>query len=609
MRRSEGLQRFTPMAVRVTQHAKDRARRAGASQIGTEHLLLGLLQEPEGMAAQVLGRLGAVLRAAREEVAKLPVTVGEGRVWGAEAREALEGALEEATELTAAPAEAEIVGTEHLLLALTRNLTSPAMQVLRAMGVEPTRVRQEVLRSIHEAGEGEGSEQAAEAVDSSQEAPEPELPAPRRVWEPIPEEARAAMPALAPQPEPPAPAPEPEPTEAEAAPPEPEPQPESPEPAPAAEPLAPSPEPQLAEAEPPAPEPEPEPESLAPAPEPELAKMEPATPEPEPQPESPEPAPEPGEPEPKPQLAEAEPPAPEPEPQPESPEPAPEPESLAPAPEPALAEAAPLAPEPEPAEAEPPAPEPEPQAAEPERLVWTGPRLIDVNTCFGYDPRTGVTTTREGIRQAGARWGVCSAYTFSVNALLYGTRAGNEETRAGCEGDGFFRPVAVLCPIGDRPLEMASWARERGFAFARIFPDVHGFAVDGQACRDLLSACGTEGLPVMVSALAAGAANLRRGLEGIKATVILTDNRYGVLGEVLALAGRVADLYVEVSGVDTPDGIAVLAEAFGADRLLWGSGYPARQVGCAAMLLQHSGLAPEPMAAIGHGTAERLLGG
>jgi hypothetical protein len=523
MRQSEALQRFTPMAVRVAQHAKERARRAGASQVGTEHLLLGLLQEPEGIAAQALTRLGVLFRVVRDEVARLPVSTGEGRTWSTEARQALECALDEAVELNAAMGRPGIVDTEHVLLALTRAPACTAMRVLRTVRVEPTRLRQEVLRLVRAIGEGGGFLQAAEALvlDLPAEAPEPEPPL--RVWEPLPAEAQS-----------PAPEPEPEPSAAE-------------------------PEPPALAAEEPAAVVEPEPPALV-TEEPAVAAA------PEPMPPAAEEL-----------AAEA------------------EPEPVPPAPEPA-------------AETVPPAPTPKPSVPEPAPPVWTGSVLTDVNTCFGYDPRTGVTTTQEAVRQAGERWGVCSAYAFSLGALLYGARAGNEETLAGCEEDDYFGPVAVLCPIAGRPHRMVTWAKECGFAFARIFPDVHGFAFDGQACRDLLSACGAERLPVMVSALAAGPGNLRRGLDGIRATIILTDNRYGILGEVLALAGRVPDLYLEVSGVNTPDGIAMLAEAFGADRLLWGSGYPALQVGCAAMLLQHSGLRPEQIALIGHGTAQRLLG-
>jgi len=236
-------------------------------------------------------------------------------------------------------------------------------------------------------------------------------------------------------------------------------------------------------------------------------------------------------------------------------------------------------------------------------------QFTDINTWFGYDPRSGVRGAPAEVKRAGARWGVERAYAFSLSAALYDARHGNAQTLALCERDGFFRPVAVLSPLAEPPEEPVAWVKDHGFAFVRIFPDMHGFVVDGPACRNLLEACSAAGLPVMVSAMAAGPANLWRGLDGLEGVFIITDNRYGVLGEVLALAGRRPGVCVDVGSVNTPDGIVRLAEAFGVEQLLWGSGYPGLAVGCGAMLLQHSGLPPEQIELIAHGNAGRLLEG
>jgi predicted TIM-barrel fold metal-dependent hydrolase len=250
--------------------------------------------------------------------------------------------------------------------------------------------------------------------------------------------------------------------------------------------------------------------------------------------------------------------------------------------------------------------QPEPAAAEapsePPR------RLVDINACFGYDPHTGVTTTPEAVKRAGQRWEVAGAYLLSRHAALCDLQEGNAQTLEVCRKDPFFRPVAVLSPTAYRALPAVGQARRQGFAFARLFPDLHSFSVDGQACRDLLIACGVVGLPVMIPTLAAGPANLLRALDGVRGTFLLTHNHYSVLGEVLALAGRLPGLYLDISGVNTPDGIALLAHAFGADHLLFGSGYPSLQVGCAALLLQGSGLSEAQLEAVAYRNAERLLG-
>jgi ATP-dependent Clp protease ATP-binding subunit ClpC len=169
--------------VRVAQHAKERARRADASQVGTEHILLGLLQEPEGIAAQALTRLGVVFRVVRDEIAKLPVAVGEGRTWSTEARQALECALDEAVELNAAMGRPGIVDTEHVLLALTRDPSCTAMRILRVVSVEPTRVRQEVLRLVRGVETAPAPRAETLVLDPSPEAaaPAPESPLPARL--------------------------------------------------------------------------------------------------------------------------------------------------------------------------------------------------------------------------------------------------------------------------------------------------------------------------------------------------------------------------------------------------------------------------------------------
>jgi len=235
--------------------------------------------------------------------------------------------------------------------------------------------------------------------------------------------------------------------------------------------------------------------------------------------------------------------------------------------------------------------------------------LTDINTRFGYDPHTGRSTTLAMVKAAGEKWGVTRAYTYSLNAVIFDVVSGNEETLAQCSPDPFFRPTAVLSPFRRGALALAtpSSLKEQGFALARIFPDQHGFDAAGLAATDLLSACADAGLPVMVSVGAAPPTRLAGVVETAGCALILTGVRYHSLGEVLALAGRAPNLYVDIGGVATPDGIALLAEGFGADRLLFGSEYPSLEVGVTARLLWNSGLSEEEQARVRAGNAARLL--
>jgi ATP-dependent Clp protease ATP-binding subunit ClpC len=150
----ELLQRFTPPAIRVVQYAKEEARRFRGNTVGTEHVLLGLIREQDGVAARVLERLGVSLGRAQNEIRRqMEMTdtraPGQGsRSWSPGARRVLELALDEARELNPKLGLPNFVDTEHLLLGLVREADSTAVRVLRALGVELETVRREVIKLL-----------------------------------------------------------------------------------------------------------------------------------------------------------------------------------------------------------------------------------------------------------------------------------------------------------------------------------------------------------------------------------------------------------------------------------------------------------------------------
>jgi len=148
----EVLQRFTPASIHVVQYAKEEARRAPGGRVGTEHVLVGLIREDEGLAARVLERLGVSLGRAQEEIRRQAKPgaprQAEGRSWSPEARRVLEYALEEAGELNPRLGLPSFVNTEHLLLGLLREADSTAVQVLNALGAGRDSVRSEVMRLL-----------------------------------------------------------------------------------------------------------------------------------------------------------------------------------------------------------------------------------------------------------------------------------------------------------------------------------------------------------------------------------------------------------------------------------------------------------------------------
>ncbi len=148
------FERFTDRARRVVVMAQEEARKMNHKYIGTEHLLLGLLAEGEGVAAKSLGSLGIDLNSTRETVIE---TVGVGQQaptghipFTPRAKKVLELALREALQLGH-----NYIGTEHILLGLIREGEGVAAQVLGQAEAGLQKIRQTVLTELSGSG-GEG---------------------------------------------------------------------------------------------------------------------------------------------------------------------------------------------------------------------------------------------------------------------------------------------------------------------------------------------------------------------------------------------------------------------------------------------------------------------
>ncbi|WP_203832772.1 Clp protease N-terminal domain-containing protein, partial [Actinoplanes lobatus] len=152
------FERFTDRARRVVVFAQEEARMLNHNHIGTEHLLLGLTRQREGVAAMVLERLGVSLEAVRQQVEEV---IGQGQEpsgghipFTPRAKKVLETSLREALQLGH-----NYIGTEHLLLGLTREGDGVAAQVLDRMGADRDQVRRQVVQSVTGAGFGREPEE------------------------------------------------------------------------------------------------------------------------------------------------------------------------------------------------------------------------------------------------------------------------------------------------------------------------------------------------------------------------------------------------------------------------------------------------------------------
>ncbi len=165
-------ERFTDRARKVMQLANQEAQRFNHEYIGTEHMLLGLVKEGTGVAANVLKNLDVDLRKIRLEVEKLvqsgPEMVTIGKLpQTPRAKKVIEYSMEEARNLNH-----NFVGTEHLLLGLLREHEGVAAQVLMNLGLKLEDVREEVLNLLGNGLEGgEGGERGGrEGVGAGGEA-------------------------------------------------------------------------------------------------------------------------------------------------------------------------------------------------------------------------------------------------------------------------------------------------------------------------------------------------------------------------------------------------------------------------------------------------------
>ena len=171
------FERFTDRARRVVVLAQEEARMLNHNYIGTEHILLGLIHEGDGVAAKALELLGIGLEAVRQQVEEI---IGQGQQapsghipFTPRAKRVLELSLREALQLGH-----NYIGTEHILLGLIREGEGVAAQVLTRMGADLDKVRSQVVRLV---GTGT-SEDADPAGPRTRESVVPRRPTGREFW-------------------------------------------------------------------------------------------------------------------------------------------------------------------------------------------------------------------------------------------------------------------------------------------------------------------------------------------------------------------------------------------------------------------------------------------
>src|SRR5262247_1080969 len=168
------FERFTDRARRVVVLAQEEARMLNHNYIGTEHILLGLVHEGDGVAAKALASIGISIEGVRQQVEEI---IGQGQQaptgqipFTPRAKKVLELSLREALQLGHS-----YIGTEHILLGLIREGEGVAAQVLQKLGADLNRVRQQVIQLLSGFQGKESASSGASSSSSSSDAPSSSL--------------------------------------------------------------------------------------------------------------------------------------------------------------------------------------------------------------------------------------------------------------------------------------------------------------------------------------------------------------------------------------------------------------------------------------------------
>ena len=216
--------------------------------------------------------------------------------------------------------------------------------------------------------------------------------------------------------------------------------------------------------------------------------------------------------------------------------------------------------------------------------------VIDANTLVGAMwPLERRDVSLEKLKREMDKFGVTKAVTLSAKGIFYDHTLGNDETLKVCLEDPRFIPALTIDPR--KYLGYAEEIKKRigeGFKILRLFPDFQGFMINSIHVRRIITKAEELGLPVMMP-VKAGITNvleLLRELRGLR--VILTGVTYFDLAEILTAMEESDNLFIETRLLDSPDGVSMVVEEFGASRLIFGSGAPLGYVGSSLNLIKHA---------------------
>ncbi len=235
--------------------------------------------------------------------------------------------------------------------------------------------------------------------------------------------------------------------------------------------------------------------------------------------------------------------------------------------------------------------------------------IVDVNTLFGPLPAAASDLSVDDLAALMREHAVSTCCTLSTVGLLLDHNAGNAATRAACSESPSLVPVATVNPQaffgGDGPHNRF---RADGFKMARFFPHAQGWEPSYAPFIALARALQGEQLPIMMSIdLPGTASRLIRALGSHPSPVILAGVDERTLAEALVLMEEHPSVYLETSSLLAAGALAHVVRIVGAERVMFGSGAPARPMAAGISVLRHAGLSDAESSRVLAGTAREVL--
>lgn len=237
--------------------------------------------------------------------------------------------------------------------------------------------------------------------------------------------------------------------------------------------------------------------------------------------------------------------------------------------------------------------------------------VIDANTIFGSMwPLERRDISIEKLKRDMGRFEVNKAITLSARGIFYDHVLGNDETSKVCSEDTRFIPALTIDPrvFTDDDKEIEKRTLE-GFRILRLFPEFQGFNIQSGHVRRMLVKAMESSLLLMMP-VQVGIKNVLELLKELRELrIILGGIGYSEVAEIMVAMGESDNLFIETRLIDSVDGVDMLVEKFGADRLIFGSGAPLGYVGSSLNLIRHAHISEAEKRIILSGSIERLIGG